>query len=279
MPPQKKPGPTTILAGDDPTPKAPLPDKPTKAEKKAEKQEDKAFQKWFDNVTQGADPSLNTELVEKLARAGWDQGLRGKDLRALFSQGAVNLFASNFAGGEGQPSPYVQFFQDNPDAVGNLVAWLQAGGKGFGTTGARDNFAEFLADNEGATIADYSTYLQGLPSSQESLFGAFPGLKTSYLASLGLQEVTNPDGTTKIVNPLKPDVSPYVASLLLDKEKQLQPQGGGLSFIGGFDVPFTDPNPLDTIIGAAQAMQQAQQAKQAAIAGPTFSQEDLEQEL
>lgn len=269
-----------ILPGDNPKKKLPGPDqdKPTKAERKAERKEDRQFDKWFENVTQGADPSLNTELVEQLARAGWDQGLRGKELRVLFSQGAVNLFASNFAGGEGQPSPYVQFFGDNPDMVGDLVAWLQAGGRGYGTPGARDNFAEFLAENEGATSADYHTFLQGLPSSQESLFGAFPGLRTSYLGSLGLQEVTNPDGSTRIVNPLMPNVSPYVASLMLNKDQQPQ-QNQGPSFQGGFDVPYVDPNPLNNIIGAAQSMLQAQQQKQAALQGPIFSQEDLEQEV
>jgi hypothetical protein len=156
------------------------------AEPRLSRAEAHRYSRWWGELTVGESMALAgqpTARLEAAAADAWAAGVGRKQLEAaLFTDVALDVFASNYAGGEGQPSPYLVYFENNPAQLGTL-------GDLFLTSGV---------------------YQYGPGGTQEQLFDRFPGLRESYLASLGLREV---DG--RIVDPRAPLLSPYVASLLL----------------------------------------------------------------
>lgn len=142
--------------------------------------------RWWDNQVLTGSLALADVPLEELREAAGQAlaaGVTERQLRsALFTEAARNVLAGNAAGGEGQPSPYLEYFKNNPLQLGRL--------------------GDFLTENP--------DYVVGPGGTQELLFERFSGLRESYLASLGLQEV---DG--RIVDPRDPRLTPYLASLLL----------------------------------------------------------------
>jgi hypothetical protein len=157
--------------------------------------EARRYERWWSDEVLGESLLLAGQPITALSKAAeqaWAAGVTREQLQAaLFSDVALDLFAANYAGGEGQPSPYLEYFTNNPAQLGPL----------------------------GNLCALNGTYLVGTGGTQEQLFDRFVGLRESYLASLGLQEVNG-----RIVDPRAPFLTPYFASLLLgDPEPLPQP--------------------------------------------------------
>jgi hypothetical protein len=113
---------------------------------------------------------------------------RGQLTAALFTNAALTLFAKNAAGGYGQPSPYLEYFTNNPVQLGAL----------------------------GSILTDSPDYVVGPGGTQERLFATFVGLRDSYLASLGLRDVNG-----RIVDPRNPLLSPYLVEQFMGPPKPL----------------------------------------------------------
>ncbi|MGZ8606902.1 MAG: hypothetical protein ACXWXQ_07650 [Actinomycetota bacterium] len=158
--------------------------------------EAKAYGRWMESqVTSGVQsmPDMPLGELRDAAELAWAAGVPRAHLRvALFSDAARNILAGNAAAGEGRPSPYLAYFANDAAQLGRL--------------------GEFLLDDP--------IYAAGPGGTQDRLFAAFPGLRDSYLASLGLMEVNG-----RIVDPRAPYLSPYVASLLMGRPQPL-PQPG-----------------------------------------------------
>jgi hypothetical protein len=148
--------------------------------------EARRYSRWWGGQVVGESLALAgqpTTQLEAAAAQAWAAGVSRQQLEAaLFTDVALDVFASNYAGGEGRPSPYLLYFENNPAQLGPLGDLFAVGG----------------------------VYRYGPGGTQEELFERFPGLRESYLASLGLREVNG-----RIVDPRAPLLSPYVASLLL----------------------------------------------------------------
>jgi hypothetical protein len=146
---------------------------------------------WGGEVLSGSLAISDMPLTQLQAAAelAWAAGVSREHLRAaLFTDAARNLLAGNAAGGEARPSPYLEYFRNNP---------VQLGGLG-----------EFLLESP--------TYEVGPGGTQEQLFARFPGLRESYLASLGLREVNG-----RIVDPRNPYLTPYLTSMLMGPPQPL----------------------------------------------------------
>jgi hypothetical protein len=144
------------------------------------------FERWF--AAQEAEGSLAVadvplDRLEAAAAAAIAAGATEEQVRAaVFSDVAREVFAGNAAGGQGDPSPYLEYFTNNPEQLGEL----------------------------GAVLSASQGYVVGPGGTQDELFATFDGLRESYLASLGLMEV---DG--RIVDPRNPRLTPYFAALWL----------------------------------------------------------------
>ena len=182
---------TSIREGDKPE-KPGLPDEPTDTPTNPQGGGGKAdpdkghpeFQQFWDNLmTSGApfQPGVPFRQLKAIALAAWKQGKSKQEIRKLFGNKAASLFASNAAGGEGNPSPYLDYFTENLDQAGALIDYLNSGAGVIG------------------------------PSQQQEFFGAFEGLQESYLGSLGLELVTREDGSTYVRDPEFPHLTPYLA--------------------------------------------------------------------
>jgi hypothetical protein len=151
------------------------------------------YSRWWDEQTIGESLLLAGQPTSRLGAAAaeaWAAGVSRQQLEnALFTDVALDVFAANYAGGEGRPSPYVAYFANNPAQLGPL----------------------------GDLFAADGVYEYGPEGTQARLFDRFPGLRESYLASLGLREVNG-----RIVDPRAPLLSPYVASLLLGAPEPLR---------------------------------------------------------
>jgi hypothetical protein len=147
--------------------------------------EARQFDHWWKGQTVGMSLALADMPVERLREAAeeaWASGIPRKSLQAiLFSDAGQSVFARNAAGGEGQPSPYVAYFTNNPNQLADLGGYLVA----------------------------HPEYAAGPGGTQDELFSMFSGLRESYLASLGLVEVNG-----LIVDPREPRLSPYLAAML-----------------------------------------------------------------
>jgi hypothetical protein len=156
------------------------------------KLEARQFDRWWKGQTLGMSLALADMPVEQLRAAGeqaWASGIPRKSLQAiLFSDSGQSVFARNAAGGEGQPSPYVAYFTNNPNQLAEL----------------------------GAYLVRNPEYAAGPGGTQDELFGMFSGLRESYLASLGLVEVNG-----LIVDPREPRLSPYFVAMLFGPPKAL----------------------------------------------------------
>ncbi len=156
------------------------------------KLEARQFEHWWKGQTTGMSLALADMPVEQLREAAeqaWASGIPRRSLQAiLFSDSGQSVFARNAAGGEGQPSPYVAYFTNNPNQLADLGAYLAA----------------------------HPEYVAGPGGTQDELFGMFTGLRESYLASLGLVEVNG-----LIVDPREPRLSPYLVALLFGPAKPL----------------------------------------------------------
>jgi hypothetical protein len=158
--------------------------------------EQRAYARWWDGqVSSGglAFADVPYEALADAAEQAWADGASRKALSAvLFSDAGRNLLAGNAAAGEGEPSPYVPYFRNNPSQLEPL--------------------GEYLHENQ--------AYVAGPGGTQDELFDRFPGLRESYLASLGLVEVAG-----RIVDPRAPYLTPYMASLRLGPPQALpQPE-------------------------------------------------------
>jgi hypothetical protein len=156
------------------------------------KLEARRFDHWWKGQTTGMSLALAGMPVDELrtaAEQAWASGVSRKGLQAiLFSDSGQSVFARNAAGGEGQPSPYVAYFTNNPNQLAKL----------------------------GAHLVESPEYVAGPGGTQDELFGMFPGLRESYLASLGLVEVNG-----LIVDPREPRLSPYLVALLFGAPEPL----------------------------------------------------------
>lgn len=157
------------------------------------RQEAMAYQRWAEGqeFAVGALAVADVPLAELQDAAGraWAAGVDRRYLRAvLFSDAGRELLAGNAAGGEGRPSPYLEYFKLRPDQLGPL--------------------GEFLLGSP--------SYVVGPGGTQERLFTRFPGLRDSYLASLGLMEVNG-----RIVDPRMPYLTPYLVSMLIGPPEPL----------------------------------------------------------
>ncbi|MGZ8585035.1 MAG: hypothetical protein ACXWXP_06110 [Actinomycetota bacterium] len=140
---------------------------------------------WEGQVRAGslAFADMPTDQLSEAAQVAWAAGVTKDQLRAaLFTDVAREIFAGNAAGGQGQPSPYLEYFANNPAQLGPLGDFLSAS----------------------------RSYVVGPGGTQDELFARFTGLRESYLASLGLVEVNG-----RIVDPRNPYLTPYFASLFL----------------------------------------------------------------
>jgi hypothetical protein len=162
--------------------------------------EARRVERWWDLESRSAvvpvmDLPLDRLLqsVERALAAGVP---RGALRTAVFSDAAWAIFASNRAGGEGRPSPYAEYFANNPVQLGRL--------------------GEYLRDNE--------TYVVGPGGTQDQLFAEFQGLRDSYLASLGLVEVNG-----RIVDPRAPHLTPYFATRFLGPPRPLPQPSSALN--------------------------------------------------
>jgi hypothetical protein len=194
------------------------------------------FQKWWGNQMEnraGFVPSFPAGDFRPIARQLWKEGARGKDFRGLFSPGVENLFASNYAGGQGQPSPYLDYFQNNPQALLQLLS----------TQGIRN--------------------YTGGSQAQQDLFAQFPGLRESYLGSLGRVEVRHPGGGTLVFDPNDPRQAASMNAIL---------RAGGQVISGGTPaapgVPL-DPTPASPAPGMSPPLPAAGAAP---VWGSTFGQ-------
>jgi hypothetical protein len=144
------------------------------------------FERWFQAAELEGSLAVADVPLDALREAGevaLAEGVSKEQLRsAVFSDMAREVFAGNAAGGQGEPSPYLEYFTNNPAQLGAL--------------------GDLLAANEG--------YVAGPGGTQDQLFATFDGLRESYLASLGLVEI---DG--RIVDPRNPRLTPYFAALFL----------------------------------------------------------------
>jgi hypothetical protein len=156
------------------------------------KLEARQFEHFWKGQTTGMSLALADMPVEQLREAAeqaWASGVSRKGLQAiLFSDSGQSVFAGNAAGGEGRPSPYVAYFTNNPSQLAKL----------------------------GAHLVESPEYVAGPGGTQDELFGMFPGLRESYLASLGLVEVNG-----LIVDPREPRLSPYFVTLLFGPPEPL----------------------------------------------------------
>lgn len=158
--------------------------------------QERAFARWFEGETDAgglavADVPLGA--LQEAAEEAWLAGTPRSQLRAvLYSEAGRNLLAGNAAGGEGRPSPYLEYFRNRPSELAAL----------------------------GSYLIESPSYEGGPGGTQEELFGRFSGLRESYLASLGLVEV---DG--RIVDPRNPYLTPHVVSQLMGRPAPL-PQPG-----------------------------------------------------
>ncbi len=156
------------------------------------KLEARQFDRWWKGHTLGMSLALADMPVTQLREAAeqaWASGAVRKNIAAvLFTDSGQTVFARNAAGGEGQPSPYVTYFTNNPSQLAEL----------------------------GAYLADHPEYVGGPGGMQDELFGMFTGLRESYLASLGLVEVNG-----LIVDPREPRLSPYLVALLFGPPRPL----------------------------------------------------------
>jgi hypothetical protein len=158
--------------------------------------EARRVERWWDDQRLGLSLALSDMPMGRLRQAAeiaWAAGIPRARLRtALFSDVAREIFAGNAAGGQGRPSPYVEYFTNNPAQLGPL----------------------------GELLATAPTYVVGAGGTQDQLFAQFEGLRDSYLASLGLVEVNG-----RIVDPRAPYLTPYLASLRLGMPSPLaQPE-------------------------------------------------------
>ncbi len=154
--------------------------------------EERRFARWLDAQVVAGGMAYADMPVEELRNAA-EQALAAGATRAelqavLFSDAGRSVLAGNAAAGEGRPSPYVPYFRNNPTQLGSLGA--------------------FLLTN--------TSYVAGPGGTQDALFARFPGLRESYLASLGLMEVNG-----RIVDPRMPYLTPYTASLFLGAPQPL----------------------------------------------------------
>jgi hypothetical protein len=155
--------------------------------------EARQYGRWWEEQVRGESLLFAGEPIDALGRAAeraWAAGVSRTQLQAaLFSDAALDLFAANYAGGEGRPSPYLAYFTNNPVQLGSLGDVFTASG----------------------------SYVYGPGGTQEQLFDRFTGLRESYLASLGLREVNG-----RIVDPRAPLLTPYFASILLGDPQPLR---------------------------------------------------------
>jgi hypothetical protein len=157
---------------------------------------------WEGQVLAGslAFADMPTDQLSEAAQVAWGAGVTKDQLRAaLFTDVAREIFAGNAAGGEGQPSPYLKYFTNNPAQLGPL----------------------------GDLLTTSRSYVVGPGGTQDELFARFTGLRESYLASLGLVEVSG-----RIVDPRNPYLTPYFASLFLGPPAPL-PQPAIALNVGG----------------------------------------------
>jgi hypothetical protein len=156
------------------------------------KLEARQFDHWWKGQTVGMSLALADIPVDQLREAAgqaWAAGIPRKSLQAiLFSDTGQSVFARNAAGGEGQPSPYVAYFTNNPNQLADLGGYLVA----------------------------HPEYAAGPGGTQDELFAMFSGLRESYLASLGLVEVNG-----LIVDPREPRLSPYLVATLFGPPEPL----------------------------------------------------------
>ncbi|MGH2637433.1 MAG: hypothetical protein ACRDHU_14975 [Actinomycetota bacterium] len=169
--------------------------------------EARQYGRWWENQTRGEELALLDVPLAELqiaAEQAWAMGVTRAQLRAaLFTNAAQTVFARNAAGGEGQPSPYLEYFTNNPVQLGGL----------------------------GALLSGSPDYLVGPGGTQDQLFATFVGLRESYLASLGLQEVNG-----RIVDARFPYLTPYLAELLFGPPKPL-PQPAIARNVAGVGLP------------------------------------------
>lgn len=155
-----------------------------------------AFTRWLEGGVDGgglAVADVPFAALEQAAQEAFLAGTPRSQLRAvLFSEAGRNLMAGNAAAGEGRPSPYVPYFGGRPGELAEL----------------------------GSYLIENPSYVGGPGGTQEDLFDRFPGLRESYLASLGLVEI---DG--RIVDPRNPYLTPHQTSQLLGPPRPLpQPE-------------------------------------------------------
>jgi hypothetical protein len=159
----------------------------------------RAYGRWATNqelfVGALAVADVPIEELREAAEQAWAAGVPRRSLQAvLFSEAGRQLLAGNAAAGEGRPSPYLEYFKARPEQLGSL--------------------GEYLLGSP--------AYVAGPGGTQDQLFARFPGLRDSYLASLGLMEVNG-----RIVDPRLPYLAPAMVSLLMGAPDPLpQPTSG-----------------------------------------------------
>ncbi len=162
----------------------------------------RAYGRWWDGQVEfGSLAVADVPLgqLQAAAEQAYAAGVTRQELRAaLFTDVARDVLAGNAAGGEHEPSPYLAYFRNNPTMLGPL----------------------------GRLFVANPAYLVGSGGTQDLLFAQFPGLRESYLASLGLQEVNG-----RIVDPRMPYLSPYLASRFLGEPEPLAQPAAALNVI------------------------------------------------
>jgi hypothetical protein len=153
----------------------------------------RAYGRWSEvqelSVGSLAVADMPLEALREAAERAWAAGVPRRLLQAvLFSDAGRDLLAGNAAAGEGRPSPYLAYFQRHFDQLGPLGEFLLAS----------------------------PAYVAGPGGTQDRLFARFPGLRDSYLASLGLVEVNG-----RIVDPRMPYLTPSLVSMLMGAPKPL----------------------------------------------------------
>jgi hypothetical protein len=163
----------------------PRPQKPGSAKPANPDKGHPQFQKWWEHHLEASvpfHPSLPAEEIKAVALAAFKAGVEPKDLNVLFGNKAENLFASNYAGGQGQPSPYLDYFKSHLGEAPKLVEFLK-------------------------------THNPDTPQGQQAAFDTFGGLRESYLTSVGDVEVANAGGGTTIRDAEFTRLTPYQADL------------------------------------------------------------------
>jgi hypothetical protein len=95
--------------------------------------EARRYGRWWEGQVIGESLVLAgqpTTQLEEAAAGAWAGGVGRKQLEAaLFTDVALDVFASNSAGGEGRPSPYLAYFVNNPAQLGPLGDLFIASGE------------------------------------------------------------------------------------------------------------------------------------------------------